>query len=66
MCHIVSIIGPINNELVSIICLYIVSVAALDIYRQAELLEGWLNERGVLGEDLLQVSASLHIPQNCR
>lgn len=33
-------------------------------YRQAELLEGGLHERGVLREDLLQVPPALHISQN--
>lgn len=33
-------------------------------YRQAELLEGGLHERGVLREDLLQVPPALHVSQN--
>lgn len=34
-------------------------------YRQAELLEGRLDEGGVLRQDLLQVPAPLHVPENC-
>ena len=34
-------------------------------YRQAEFLEGRLDEGGVLRQDLLQVPAPLHVPENC-
>lgn len=35
-------------------------------YRQAELLEGWLDEGGVLAQDLLQVPSAVDVPENCR
>lgn len=35
-------------------------------YRQAKLLKSWFDKRCVLCENLLQVSASAHVSQNCR